>query len=83
MDGRWFQYKDSIFNLTQARRFHTFRVTFRKNQAHETTPYYGDIEASKTKPYVLMLDHEGIDAFKTKPEALQLAKDIIDGKHDL
>ena len=79
---RWVKYKDNLFNIAQARRFHTTRITFSKKDGQDRI-YYGDVEATKAKPWVLYADHEGIEVFKTKAEALQLAADLISGKYDV
>lgn len=74
---RWFQYKNMILNIRQHRGF-----TVRK--LRKDAMAYCDPEVNtKGKPWVLYLDHTGIEAFKTKEEAMKLAEDIVTGKYDI
>ena len=81
MDGRWFRYKDAVFNLSEVRRFSIDR--YKKTQDGHI--YTGEIDTDrlKEKPYVLYVDHEPIDHFKTKPEAEKVIENIIRGTYDV
>ena len=77
MECRWFKYKSSIHNLTQSRGFNVRKLS------KDAVMYESDLRASKTKKWVLYLDHMPIEQFKEKAEGLELAERIIRGDFDV
>lgn len=73
---RWCKYKNQYINLGQARNIHVDRADKEMQAWHEK------IGASKKKPYILFIDHIGLDAFESRDVGMKVADDLIAGKYD-
>jgi len=76
MEERWFKYNNVIMNRSQIK-------SFNANKIAKDMMSWSNVGATKSKPWVLEADHQGIAAFASKEEALSLAERIIDGNYDI
>ena len=79
---RWIEYKGMFFNIRQHHRFSVRKVS---KKALREGAIYCDPENQPTekKPWVLTLDHTGVDIFPNKEAALKVARDMITGRYDV
>lgn len=73
---RWIKYKGQYINLGQARHIHVDRANEDMQSWNKKTG------ASKKKPYILFVDHNGIDAFENRKMGENVVEDILKGKYD-